>query len=70
MSVSDDEREARRRTRGSWPGGLLRLEELPEAELVPGTPSERIAMVTERTRAAWAMKGKPTPVFARSEDAC
>ncbi len=28
---------------------------------VEGTPSERVAMVGELTRAAWAMTGKPWP---------
>ena len=60
-------KRARAEARARWPGRLARLEELPEVEVVPGTPAERVGMVRELTLAAWAMRGEPLPRYDRHE---
>jgi hypothetical protein len=66
--VDDDaSRRARAKARASLPGRKLRLEELPEVELVEGLPGDLIGMVTELTRAAWAMSGEPLPRYTRAQ---
>ena len=38
-----------------------------QAAAVPGTPSERVAMVWPLTLQAWAMSGEPLPSYSRAE---
>lgn len=35
--------------------------------VVDGAPGELMALVTELTLAAWAMRGEPIPTYERSE---
>lgn len=65
--ATDDEAARRARARADWPGRKLRLDELPELELVKGTPGVLVGMVTELTLAAWAMRGEPLPSYARAQ---
>jgi hypothetical protein len=52
--------------RSSWPTRKLRRDELPEDELVPGTPGERMMMVWQLTRDAWSFLGlSAEPEFRR-----
>lgn len=67
MSMADDERRQRALARSTWVGRVVRLDELPEVELVGGTPSERIGLVRELTLAAWAMRGATIPTYTRAE---
>jgi hypothetical protein len=46
-----------RSDRSNWKTQKLRRSELPEYELVPGTPGERIMMVRQLTLDAWAFMG-------------
>lgn len=65
----NDEERARRdraRARASWPGRLTTLEDMPEHELVEGSPAELIGMVKTLTLAAWAMRGEPIPDYDRA----
>lgn len=55
----------RAKARASWPGKRLTLSDVPELELVAGTPAERIGMVRELTLAAWAMSGRAIPTYTR-----
>jgi hypothetical protein len=67
--ATDEEaaRQARARARAGWPGRKLRLDELPEHEVVVGTPGELMGMVTELTLAAWAMRGEALPSYPRAQ---
>ncbi len=57
------ERAAARR---AWPGRRATLADERD-ELVQGTPAERIAMVWSMTLDAWALSGKPLPVYRRED---
>jgi hypothetical protein len=71
MVDRDDERRRRAEARASWPGRVVRLEDLPEVEVLEGDPAQLIAMVTELTMRAWALRGEPlpeyTPEYTRAE---
>jgi hypothetical protein len=60
-------RARRAKARASWPGTVMRLGDLPEVEVIDAPPAELMGMVTELTRAAWALMGEPFPAYARSE---
>lgn len=65
--TSDDDRARRARARAGWAGQLRRLEDVPDEELVKGTPGELIGLVRELTLAAWAMRGEPIPDYDRRD---
>jgi hypothetical protein len=67
MSGDPDEARAERmRRRAQWPGSLLRLEEMPEYELLDAPAAELIGMVTVLTRQSWAMRGEAIPSYERA----
>ena len=43
--------------RSNWKIQKLRRDQLPDYELVPGTPGERTMMVWQLTRDAWSFLG-------------
>jgi hypothetical protein len=59
--------EERRRARAETPIVRTTLGEEGRSAAVPGTPSERVAMVERLTMEAWAMSGRPLPSYARAE---
>jgi hypothetical protein len=67
--VHDDPsaRAQRAKKRANWPGTVMRLADLAEAEVIDAPPAELIGMVTELTRAAWSLMGEPFPAYARSQ---
>lgn len=66
MKQSDElARSERARARAAWPGAVLRLEELPEVDVLDGSPEELVAMVRALTLSSWAMSGVPVPTYAR-----
>lgn len=43
------------------------LAELPEVELVDGSPSELMALAFELSEAAWALSGRAMPDYPRDQ---
>ncbi len=68
--MTDDALAARQQRanerRRLWQGHKTTLERLPEVEVLRGTPGELMALVTELTRMAWALRGEPIPDYPRS----
>jgi len=64
VALVDDAAAERRRARAAWPVRRLTLGE-DDPDVVPGTASERIAMVHQLTLDAWAMSGQPIPDYPR-----
>jgi len=62
-----DERAKRASARRAWIGRVGRVADLPDAELVEGSPGELIGLVRELTLAAWAMRGEPLPDYDRRD---
>lgn len=52
--------------RRNWPGGVFRLGEEPDSDLVAGTPDERFAMVWRLTVDAWCLGGRSLPDYERA----
>ena len=67
MDVSDDARRKRALARLTWPMRKCALGEEPEDDLSALSPGERIAMVWQLTRDAWAVMGAESPGYSRSE---
>ena len=55
----------RARERAAWPGRLVRLEDVEELELLALPPARMMAIVTELTLAAWAMRCALLPDYDR-----
>ncbi|MBL8923753.1 MAG: hypothetical protein JNJ54_33165 [Myxococcaceae bacterium] len=66
MSVADE--QTRRAARASWPGLKTNLQEAAGAEDLSATtsPEQRLAMMWELARGAWALTGQPMPDYARA----
>lgn len=64
--MAKDERAARREARTRWPGKVGHLQDLPENELVTGSPAQLLGMVRELTLATWAMSGRKIPDYERA----
>jgi len=63
-SGPEDVREARRR----WPVRLYRLGEEPgEDQSGLNTPEQRLSMMWDLARDAWALTGRPLPEYLRHE---
>jgi hypothetical protein len=63
---ADEARERRRAGRSTWPIARFRLGEEPPDDLSDvTTPAERIAMMWPLARSAWALAGRPWPVYDR-----
>lgn len=66
MSSADE--QARRAARVSWPGLKTTLHEAPGAEDLRATttPEQRLSMMWELARGAWALTGQPMPDYERA----
>lgn len=55
--------------RGNWPGKLTRLEAQDDGEYVylHATSEQRVSMMWELSRAAFALTGQPLPTYDRRE---
>lgn len=67
--LSVDEIAARRAARASWPGLKTTLAQAPGAEDLRATttPEQRLGMMWELARGAWAMTGQPLPAYSRAD---
>lgn len=67
--MSSVEEQARRAARASWPGLKSTLADAPGAEDLRATttPEQRLSMMWELTRGAWALTGVPMPDYARAD---
>lgn len=65
--TTDTDREARRRTRASWPIRRYRMGEEPREDASNLSPDERVRLVTELTLAAWRLAGNEMPSLPRSQ---
>lgn len=63
------EEAARRAARASWPGLKSTLSDAPGAEDLRATttPEQRLAMMWELARGAWALTGAPMPDYSRAD---
>jgi hypothetical protein len=66
---STDDAARRAARRASWPGAVASLRGAPEAADLSGltTPEQRVALVWELTRGAWALSGQTFPTYSRAE---
>ena len=64
-SDASDKRQDRARARASWPGRMSRIEDAEDVGLLDLPPGRLMALVTELTRAAWAMRGASIPDYPR-----
>jgi hypothetical protein len=68
VASEEQERDARRRARASWPIHRYQLGEEPSDDLSDSTtPGERIAMMWPLAVAAWQLAGRPLPTYDRSQ---
>ncbi len=66
--MTTEQNRARRATeRSSWPGRMTTLDDLPEHEVLEEDPARLIAVVTELTLGAWAMRGATIPDYRRAD---
>ena len=66
--MGDRPLDERARERGAWPVRVFRLGAEPGEDLsAVSTPEQRLAMVDELTRDAFALAGRPRADYARAE---
>ncbi len=67
MSEESENPNARAAERRTWPGGVFRLGEEPDGDVVAATPDERFAMVWRLTVDAWCFSGRALPDYERAK---
>ncbi|MGM0576091.1 MAG: hypothetical protein ACQEXJ_10220 [Myxococcota bacterium] len=66
MNADDEARASRAAARARWPGAVVRLDDVPEVDVLRRPPGELVGMVRDLTLAAWSMAGRPIPDYDRA----
>lgn len=64
--MSDEGRKSRAKARSNWTIEKKALEDIPEVEVIDAPPEVLIALCTQLSLQAWALSGKPLPVYTRA----
>lgn len=64
--MSEDARKKRAAARAGWAIEKVAIEDIPEVEVIDAPPEVLIALCTQLSLQAWALSGKPLPVYTRA----